>query len=96
MFPPPLGPTAAGPLPVTQARATDREDRGHHLPLVAWLHQLPRLGVNLTAAHSPATFLRISISSAFRPSERANCPMRRSFSLSAAAALLPPSAALAP
>ena len=34
------------------------------------------LGVNRTAAHSPTTFFRISISSDFRPSVRSSCRMR--------------------
>ena len=54
------------------------------------------LGVNFTAAHSPTTVFRISISKDLRPSVRSNCRIRQSFSVSAAAALLPPSAALAP
>jgi len=59
--------TAAGSLAVIQTRAAKREHRGQPRPFVALLHHLPRLGVNLAAAHSPTTLFRMSISSAFRP-----------------------------
>ena len=71
-------------------------------PTIDYLRiELPRhtrscLRVNFTAAHSPTTFFRISISRALRPKLHSNCRIRQSFSVSAAAALLPPSAALAP
>jgi len=88
--------TASRLLPVVQTRPADGQGRRHQRGRVALSHHLSRLGVNLTAAHSPTTFFRISISNDFRPSVRSNCRMRWSFSVSAAAALLPPSAAFAP
>jgi hypothetical protein len=50
---------------------------------------LPSYQFQICVAHFPATFFNISISSAFRPSVRSSCRMRWSFSVSAAAALLP-------
>src|ERR1700693_2855359 len=81
---------------VIQTRSADRQRRRHQRGCVALRHDLSCLGVNFTAAHSPTTFFRISISSDFRPSVRSNCRMRWSFSVSPAAALFPPSAAFAP
>jgi hypothetical protein len=83
-------------LPVIQTRPADGQRRRCQRGLEALRHHLSRLGVNRTTAHSPTTFFWISISSAFRPSVRSNCRMRWPFSVSAAAALLPPSAASLP
>jgi Glycosyl transferase family 21 len=72
------------------ARPTDGQGRGHQRGRVSRCHQLPRLEVNYATAHSPRTFLRISFSNDLRPRVRSSCRMRRSFSVSAAAVLLPP------
>jgi hypothetical protein len=52
-----------------------------------WSTSLPRRGVNLTAAYSPTTFSRISISRDFRPTVRSCCRRRRSFSISVLSAV---------
>src|SRR5215475_3504933 len=96
LVPRPICATSTRLVPVVQARSTDHQRRGYYRRRVSLLHQRARLGVNFTAAHSPTTFFRISISRDLRPSVRSSCRMRRSFSLSAAAALFPPSAAFAP
>ena len=83
-------------LSVIQTRPADGQRLGHRRRCIPSFHQHSRLGVNFTAAHSPTTFFRISISNDLRPRVRSNCRMRRSFSVSAAAALFPPSAAFAP
>src|SRR5207245_5617576 len=91
-----IGPAAPRFLPVVQTGPADEQGRGHQRGRVTLPHQFPSLGVNLTAAHSPTTFFRISISSDFRPSVRSSCRIRRSISVSAAAALFPPSAPFPP
>jgi hypothetical protein len=87
-------PAAARLLSVVETGSADRQSRRHERGRVTPRHQLSRLGMNCTAAHSPTTFFGISISSDFRPSVLSNCRMRWSFSVSAAAALLPPSTCL--
>src|SRR5215470_4517484 len=96
LIPPSIRSATSWLLPVVQARSTDDQRRGHHRCRVPLFDQRSRLGVNSTAAHSPTTFFRISISRDLRPRVRSSCRMRRSFSVSAAAALFPPSAAFAP
>src|SRR5262249_7780698 len=91
-----IGSTSSRLLPVVQARSADDQSCSHDGRRVPLLDQRSCLGVNFTAAHSPTTFFRISISRALRPRLRSSCRIRRSFSVSAAAALLPPSAAFAP
>ena len=68
-----VGPAASRLLLVIQARPADGQRSGHQRSSVALRHQFACLGVNGTAAHSPTTFFRISISSDFRPSVRSSC-----------------------
>src|SRR5215467_9682476 len=91
-----LGSTPSWLLSVVQTRPADGQRLGHHRRCIPLFDQNSGLGVNFTAAHSPTTFFRISISNDLRPRVRSNCRMRRSFSVSAAAVLSPPSAAFAP
>jgi hypothetical protein len=86
----PIGPATSRLLSVVETRSADSQSRRYPRGRVTLRHHLPRLGVNRTTAHSPTTFFRISVSSDFRPSVLSNCRMRWSFSVSAAAALLPP------
>ena len=64
-------------LPVVETRPADRPRRRNHRRSISPRHQLACVGVSLAATLSPNTFLRILISSCFRPSARSSLLTRR-------------------